>query len=119
MIPINFLAASKLQAAIECMPRTCADDHNDRYSAGKGEIEMADTSLERALIDAAIALIAYAGPLDDPSVGWIGRNPSHPDLFQCERCGQENLDCTKIDHLPGCSAKALLDALSVVREKSK
>lgn len=40
MIPINFLAASRIQAAIECLPRTCADDHRDRYSAGKGEIEM-------------------------------------------------------------------------------
>ena len=40
MIPINFLAASKLQAAIECLPRTCADDHNDRYLAGQGEIGM-------------------------------------------------------------------------------
>lgn len=37
---INFLAASRIQAAIECLPRTCADDHNDRYLAGKGEIEM-------------------------------------------------------------------------------
>lgn len=37
---INFLAASRIQAAIECLPSTCADDHNDRYSAGKGEIEM-------------------------------------------------------------------------------
>lgn len=116
---INLLAASRIQAAVECLPRTCEQDHRDRYSAGQGAIDMTSTSLEKALIDAAIALIAYAGPLDDPSVGWIGRNPSHPDLFKCERCGQEHLDCTKIEHSPGCSAKALLDAMSVVRERSK
>lgn len=43
---INFLAASRIQAAIECLPRTCAEDHNDRYSAGKGEIEMTVTETE-------------------------------------------------------------------------
>jgi hypothetical protein len=47
MIPINFLAASKLQAAIECLPRTAAEDHNDRYSAGKGEIEMSKWQIFR------------------------------------------------------------------------
>jgi hypothetical protein len=40
MIHINFLAASRIQAAIECLPRTAAEDHSDRYLAGKGEIEM-------------------------------------------------------------------------------
>lgn len=43
---INFLAASRIQAAIECLPRTAADDHNDRYSAGQGEIEMTPTETE-------------------------------------------------------------------------
>lgn len=46
MIHINFLAASKLQAAVECLPATCADDHRDRYSAGQGEIEMTVTETE-------------------------------------------------------------------------
>ena len=44
MIPINFLAASRIQAAIECLPATCAEDHNDRYLAGKGEIEMSTST---------------------------------------------------------------------------
>jgi hypothetical protein len=47
MIPINFLAASKLQAAIECLPRTAAEDHNDRHSAGKGGIEMSKWQIFR------------------------------------------------------------------------
>lgn len=49
MTLINFLAASKLQAAIECLPRTCEDDHRDRYSAGQGEIEMNATELETVM----------------------------------------------------------------------
>ena len=44
---INFLTASKLQAAIECLPRTAAEDHSDRYSAGKGEIEMSKWQIFR------------------------------------------------------------------------
>lgn len=44
---INFLAASRIQAAIECLPRTCADDHSDRYSAGQGEIEMSKWQIFR------------------------------------------------------------------------
>lgn len=43
---INLLAASRIQAAIECLPRTCEDDHRDRYSAGQGEIEMTVTETE-------------------------------------------------------------------------
>lgn len=46
MTLINFLSASRIQAAIECLPRTCADDHRDRYSAGQGEIEMNATETE-------------------------------------------------------------------------
>lgn len=46
MIHINFLAASRIQAAIECLPRTCEDDHRDRYLAGQGEIEMTVTETE-------------------------------------------------------------------------
>lgn len=46
---INFLQASRIQAAIECLPATCADDHRDRYSAGQGEIEMICTVSETGM----------------------------------------------------------------------
>lgn len=62
-------------------------------------------------------LVAYAGPLDDPRVGWTGRTPSHPDLFQCERCKAEHLDSSKIPHKEGCTAAALLAVLSRLRSE--
>ena len=58
-----------------------------------------------------IAAIAYVGGLDDPRIGWTGHNPSHKDLFKCERCGEESLDCTEIKHDENCSANKLLEAL--------
>lgn len=61
------------------------------------------------------ALVAYAGPLDDPRIGWIGTNPSTNDHFQCERCGEESLDCWDIDHKEGCTAKDLLDELKSIK----
>lgn len=72
------------------------------------------TALEKSMIDMAIAFISYAGPLDDPRVGWIGIEPSRLDLFRCERCGEEHEDCTQIPHRTGCSAKALLDKIQIV-----
>lgn len=61
----------------------------------------------------AIAAINYAGPSDDPWIGWgvRPREPSSPDLFRCERCGQEHADSSAIPHLEGCTAKALIDAM--------
>ena len=76
MIPINFLAASKLQAAIECLPRTCADDHNDRYLAGKGEIEM-NTDIELRMAEDVIEYIreiVTARKLPPESVGRVVAN---------------------------------------------
>lgn len=61
------------------------------------------------------ALIAYAGPLDDPRIGWLGRDSSRPDLFRCERCGAEHEDCTKIEHKPGCGAAELLAVMQALR----
>jgi hypothetical protein len=61
------------------------------------------------------ALISYAGPLDDPRIGWLGRSASRHGLFQCERCRAEHEDCTKIDHKPGCSAAALLAVMQALR----
>lgn len=42
----NHLMASRIQAAIECLPRTCEDDHRDRYLAGQGAIEMNATETD-------------------------------------------------------------------------
>ena len=77
------------------------------------------TALEKALTDMAVAFISYAGPLDDPRIGWISVNPTKPDLFRCERCGEEALDNTEIQHKVGCSAKALLDAMNTVKQEIK
>ena len=65
------------------------------------------------------AIVAYAGPLDDPRVGWIGQKASHPDLFKCERCGVENIDSDKMEHKEGCTAKALLDVLKQLKDELK
>ena len=51
----NHLRACRLEEMAQSLPRTCADDHGDRYSAGKGEIEMTDTSLENVQSYSAIA----------------------------------------------------------------
>lgn len=56
MIHINFLQASRIQAAIECLPRTCEQDHRDRYSAGQGEIEMY-TEIEKQMSEQVIEYI--------------------------------------------------------------
>ena len=61
------------------------------------------------------AIIAYVGPLDDPRIGWLGDKPSNLDLFQCERCGMENKDSSKIEHEYGCSAANLLSILDRLR----
>ena len=58
------------------------------------------------------ALVEYAGPLDDPRIGWTGSDPMHNDMFKCERCGAENYDSSKILHTDGCSAARLLSVLS-------
>jgi hypothetical protein len=61
------------------------------------------------------ALVAYAGSPEDPLVGRLGWFLSRHDLFQCERCGAEHEDCTKIEHEPGCSAAALLAVIQALR----
>lgn len=72
------------------------------------------TGLGAAMQRLAVACIEYAGPFDDPRVGWTGSGATHKDLFRCERCGAEHLDCFAIPHADGCSAKRLLDALAAV-----
>lgn len=84
------------------------DDQND--------FELRDTLAEaKAAAEKAFEYCsdaaAYAGPLDDPRIGWMGHNASHPDMFKCERCGQEHLDTTKIPHLSDCSALTLINAM--------
>lgn len=56
------------------------------------------------------ALRAYIGSEEDPNIGWIGSGASHKDLFKCETCYQEHLDCSQIEHTKYCRAKALIDA---------
>ena len=75
-----------------------------------------DCDAERARADALadkweIAL-AYAGPAEDPNIGWRGTHPSTNDHFQCERCGAEHLNSLRIEHKPGCKAAAFIEALS-------
>lgn len=62
------------------------------------------------------ALLHYVGPLDDPSIGWRGHGSSSPSLFRCEKCGQEDEDCTLIPHLDQCSAGKLLKMLATIKE---
>lgn len=62
-------------------------------------------------------LVAYAGPLDDPRIGWVGHMASSPDVFKCERCAQEHPDCTQIPHLEDCSAAALLRLLNHIAKE--
>ena len=66
--------------------------------------------------EAISALIAYAGPLDDPRIGWVGMGPSRLDLFRCERCGRESADSTQIPHKEDCTADRLLRALRSISE---
>lgn len=56
-------------------------------------------------------VLVYFRRVDDPSIGWLGRSPSTPEHFQCERCGEEHLDSSLIPHTPDCSAAALLRLL--------
>jgi hypothetical protein len=61
------------------------------------------------------AILAYVGDLDDPGIGWTGHSPSNTDLFKCERCGQENVDCSEIKHDENCSANILLQVLKKIK----
>lgn len=102
MIPINFLAASRIQAAIECLPRTAAEDHNDRYSAGKGEIEMSTfTPGPWVVFDPKSSTETFGidGPKGEPVV-WYGKE-------YCE--GIPNI----ADAVLMADAPAMLDALEL------
>ena len=74
--------------------------------------------MEMKMSEIVMALVAYAGPFDDPSIGWTGRDPSHIDLFKCERCGVEGHDTSKMLHADGCSAAMVLDVLARLRLNS-
>ena len=60
--------------------------------------------------EAIYALVEYAGPLEDPRIGWAGgtKPPSRDELLRCERCGREAIATTDIDHAEDCSAVKLL-----------
>lgn len=53
----------------------------------------------------------YFGPMDDPSIGWCDPKPSRLELFKCEKCGAEHIDCFLIPHIKNCRAVRLRDAL--------
>ena len=53
-------------------------------------------------------LLAYTGPSNDLRIGWQGRFPSRPELFQCECCNAEHKDYTKIKHRNYCTAALLI-----------
>lgn len=74
------------------------------------------TDMKVSMSQIVNVVVAYAGPFDDPRIGWTGTYPSNPNLFKCERCGSESEDCTKIEHKPGCSASALLRVMDALRE---
>jgi len=42
----------------------------------------------------------------DENLGWRGENPITADHFQCEFCGECDLDCTLIPHKPECPVLA-------------
>ena len=63
------------------------------------------------------ALVEYAGPLEDPRIGWAGgiKPPSQDEFLRCERCGREAIADTDIDHAEDCSAVKLLAILSKIK----
>lgn len=65
------------------------------------------------------ALFDYFGPMDDPSIGWIGNKPSHSDIFKCEKCGQEHFDSEQIEHTPYCKAARLRKAMMAAFAESE
>lgn len=68
--------------------------------------------------EALYAIVEYAGPLDDPRIGWAGgiNPPSQDEFLRCERCGREAIAATDIDHAEDCSAVKLLAVLRKVKE---
>jgi hypothetical protein len=75
------------------------------------ESQRNNSTMEIKASELARVIIEYAGPSDDPNIGWCGGCVSHPDLFRCERCGAEHLDGSKIEHKPGCTAAKMLAVL--------
>lgn len=78
-----------------------------------------DTAQELKKARAAVAellesFMAYFGPMDDPSISWCDPKPSHRDIFKCEKCGAEHLDCGLIPHIKGCRAVRLRDAMQSI-----
>ena len=57
------------------------------------------------------ALEDLIGPEDDPKAGWRGWTPS-TEMFRCEFCGQEDLDCCRIQHDDRCPIKAARAAIA-------
>jgi len=75
----------------------------------------AETEDNARLISAAPELLEaleqLIGPEDDPKAGWRGWTPS-TEMFRCEFCGQEDLDCGRIQHDDRCPIKAARAAIA-------
>jgi hypothetical protein len=112
--------------------RNCAgcqwvcEDHHDHPWAGIADVQeccggagapcpvcspvMACASYTAPVLDALRRI--FGTDLMNENVGWKGHNPSHPDLFKCEYCGVENLDCTLIEHTDACPVPFARAAIS-------
>jgi hypothetical protein len=69
-------------------------------------VSLAEAEANAKLIAAAPELLEalqfLTGPTDDPVIGWRGSQPSANNIFACEFCGAEHLDCTLILHADDC-----------------
>ncbi len=52
--------------------------------------------------DPILGVMGFGGSRYDELIGWRGSRPSTPDLFRCEFCDAEHLDCTLIQHSETC-----------------
>jgi hypothetical protein len=78
-----------------------------------------DINIEELAKQAALAAIEYAGPCDDPRIGWCANHGGDPSLFKCERCGVEHEDTELLPHKPDCSAKKLIEAIRALSAKGE
>ena len=70
--------------------------------------------------EALYALVEYAGPLDDPRIGWAGgiKPPSQDEFLRCERCGHEAIADTDIEHAE-CEAAECERASAMCQGKAR